>query len=200
VQAKAGTLFAGWNTALKDSGTGASGKQAGSAFKISKDFDSTQMGECLTWMRTDKESTDWRDANKADLMTCLMEGKSGGGSVGLGAVLQTIKGNKGTFYNCMWHNYGATTFSHELGHNMGLGHDPTQGAKGIDAWSWGNHFTANSKGYCTVQAYGKTGFQGQALIYSGPNSKYMDVVTGVTDQIDAVRTIKDVMGPISKYY
>ncbi|MDG2214954.1 MAG: M12 family metallo-peptidase [Verrucomicrobiota bacterium] len=200
VQAKAGTLFAGWNTALKDSGTGASGVQGGKVFKISKDFDTTQMGECLTWMRTDKESTDWRDANKADLMTCIMEGKPGGGSVGLGAVLQTTKGNKGTFYNCMWHNYGETTFAHELGHNMGLGHDPTQGSKGIDAWSWGNHFTAENTGYCTVQAYGKSGFTANALIYSGPNSKYKGVVTGETDKIDAVRTIKEVMGPISKYY
>ena len=85
---------------------------------------------------------------------------------------------------------------------MGLGLDPTQGAKGIDAWSWGNHFTVASegKGYCTVQAYGKAGFTANALIYSGPNSKYKDTVTGVADQIDAVRTIKEVMGPISKYY
>jgi len=200
VQAKAGELFAGWNTALKDSGTGASGVQAGKATKISKDFDTTQMGACLQWMASDKESTDWRDANKADLMTCIMEGKPGGGSVGLGAVLQTKKGNKGTFFNCMWHNYGATTFSHELGHNMGLGHDPTQGSKGIDDWSWGNHFTAENKGYCTVQAYGKAGFTANALIYSGPNSKYKGVVTGEVDKIDAVRTIKEVMGPISKYY
>jgi hypothetical protein len=88
---------------------------------------------------------------------------------------------------------------------MGLGHDETENGgkdKGIDAWSWGNHFTvsAESKGYCTVQAYQKAGFMDEALIYSSPNVKYKDTVTGVADKTDAVRTIKETSGPVSKYY
>ena len=206
VQAKAGSWLAGMNTALKDSGTGASVKQMGAAFKISKDFDGKQTSEmsaCLNWMRSEKELTDWRDTNKADLVSCILEGDpSGAGTVGLGALLNTKAGNKGAFYNCCWHSTTDTTFSHEVGHNMGLGHDPTQGTKGIDAWSWGNHITvaAESKGYCTIQAYQKAGFMAKANIFSGPNSKYKDTVTGVTDQIDSVRTIKETSIPISKYY
>jgi hypothetical protein len=207
VQAKAGTLFAGMNTALADSGTGASVKQAGSAFKISKDFDGKQKAEmdaCLVWMQNDKESTDWRDANKADLVTCIVEGDpSGIGSCGLGYVLPTKAGAKDSGYNCMWHSVGDVTFSHECGHNMGLGHDETENGgqdKGIDAWSWGNHFTAESKGYSTIQAYTTQSFPNDALIYSSPNVKYKNTVTGVADKTDAVRTIKETSGPVSKYY
>jgi len=207
VQAKAGTLFAGMNTALKDSGTGASVKQAGSAFKISKDFDGkvkANMDACLAWMQSDKESTDWRDANKADLVTCIVEGDpSGIGSCGLGYVLPTKAGLAATGYNCMWHSTNDVTFAHECGHNMGLGHDETENGgkdKGIDAWSWGMHFTADSKGYCTIQAYQTQSFPNEALIYSSPNVKYKNTVTGVADKADAVRTIKETSGPVSKYY
>ena len=205
VQAQAGAWIAGMNAALKDSGTGTSVTQMGKAFKISKDFDgkdSSQMSACLQWMRTEKELLDWRDANKADLVSCIVEGNSSGtGMVGLGVMLNDRKGNKDLFYNCCWHSTTDTTFSHEVGHNMGLGHDPSEGTKGIDAWSWGNHFTgSDGKGYCTIQAYQKTGFMAKANIFSGPSSKFKDTVTGKADQIDAVRTIKETSGPISKYY
>ena len=205
VQAQAGAWIAGMNAALKDSGTGTSVTQMGKAFKISKDFDgkdSSQMSACLQWMRTEKELLDWRDANKADLVSCIVEGAaSGTGMVGLGVKLGNKNGNKGSFYNCCWHSTTDMTFSHEVGHNMGLGHDPTEGTKGIDDWSWGNHFTgSDGKGYCTIQAYQKTGFMAKANIFSGPNSKFKGTVTGKADQIDAVRTIKETSGPISKYY
>lgn len=202
VQAKAGTFFAGMKSALSDSGITASVAQAGAAFKISQDFDgkdSANLGKCLDWIRTDQESTNWRDQNKADLISCIVEGDpSGYGTVGLGALLNDIKGNKGAFYNCVWHSTTDTTFTHEVGHNMGLGHEKGNG-NGVLNSSNGNHFTHNGEGYCTIMAYQKTGFMKVANIFAGPNTKYNGTTTGTADT-DAVGTVKQTSIPISEYY
>lgn len=202
VQAKAGTFIAGLKTALSDSGITASVAQAGAAFKISQDFDGkdvANLNKCLDWVRSDKESTDWRDQNKADLISCIVEGDpSGFGVVGMGAVLNDVKGNKGAFYNCVWHSTTDITFSHEVGHNMGLGHEPGNG-DGVLKTSHGNHFTHNGEGYTTIMAYQKQGFMKQANIFAGPNSKFNGTTTG-TAATDAVGTIKQTSVPISEYY
>lgn len=202
VQAKAGLWVAALGVGLKDSGLSVTTTQAGAIFKISQDFDGrTQMNACLDYISSAKEVADFRDQNKADLVAGILEGDpSGAGVVGLAWLLPDIKGKKSAAFGVSWHSTDEITFSHECGHNMGLGHDPSQGAKGILPNSWGNHFTHKGKGWCTIQAYQKAGFYNRALIFSGPNVKYEGTTTTGSANEDSVGTIRQTGPAISNYY
>ena len=81
---------------------------------------------------------------------------------------------------------------------MGLGHDASQGSKGILANSWGNHFKAEGKGYRTIMAYGKSGYQTRVNLWAGPSVTYKGAATG-SSSADAVGTLKQTSIPVSKY-
>ena len=205
VTAAAGSLIAGANTANNDSGTGFV-FQVASLYKIDKDFDGTQMSNSLNYISPfannntaiNNTHNAERDSSKADLISLMVDGTKSSGVAGLGWVLKNIAGSQNVAYNSILHTVSSKTFSHECGHNMGLGHDASQGSKGILANSWGNHFTAGGKGYRTIMAYGKSGYQTRVNLWSGPSVMYQGTATG-SSSADAVGTLKQTSIPVSKY-
>ena len=110
-----------------------------------------------------------------------------------------MKGKDNLAFSAIVHTCDPILFAHEIGHNMGLGHDSNEGKKGIFANSWGNHFTGtDGKGYHTIMAYGKSGFTIRTGVWSGPNVDYKGTKTG-SSAADAVDTIKQTNIPIIKY-
>jgi len=119
--------------------------------------------------------------------------------------LTSLKGRDTQAFNSIVHkevpasvSWEAKTWAHEVGHNMGLGHDASQGSKGILANSWGNHFMAGGKGYHSIMAYPKAPFSNTALVWAGPNVTYQGTKTG-SAAADAVGTLRQTSGPIGKY-
>ena len=139
-----------------------------------------------------------RDSSKADLISLMIDGTKNKGWAGLGWKLNSLSGSSNLAYNSILHTVSSMTFSHECGHNMGLGHDANQGSKGILANSWGNHFTAGGKGYRTIMAYSKSGFQTRVNLWAGPSVMYQGAATG-SNSADAVGTLKQTSIPVSKY-
>ena len=65
---------------------------------------------------------------------------------------------------------GASTFVHELGHNLGLGHSRPQGDKGAD-FDYGVGFripVTNNAGFNTIMAYSTQGAYDKAPLFSNP--------------------------------
>jgi hypothetical protein len=213
VEAEAGTRIAAANQANKDSGLSFSFGMAGSAYRISKEFDGTQINASLDyitpWKNNDtavnKALNQQRDSSKADLVTVMIDGTKTAGVAGLAWLLQDIKGKETHAYNSIVHKsvpanvaWDHKTWAHEAGHNMGLGHDAAQGAKGILANSWGNHFMSNGKGYHTIMAYPKAPYSNTALVWAGPNVDYNGTKSG-SAAADAVGTLRQTSVPIMSY-
>ena len=213
VEAEAGTRIAAANQANKDSGLSFSFGMAGSAYQISKEFDGTQINASLDyitpWKNNDtavnKALNQQRDSSKADLVTVMIDGTKTAGVAGLAWLLKDIKGKETHAYNSIVHKsvpanvaWDHKTWAHEAGHNMGLGHDAAQGAKGILANSWGNHFMSNGKGYHTIMAYPKAPYSNTALVWAGPNVDYNGTKSG-SAAADAVGTLRQTSVPIMSY-
>ena len=213
VEAEAGTRIAAANQANKDSGLSFSFAMAGSAYRISKEFDGTQINASLDyitpWRNNDttvnKALNQQRDSSKADLVTVMIDGTKTAGVAGLAWLLKDIKGKETHAYNSIVHKsvpanvaWDHKTWAHEAGHNMGLGHDAAQGAKGILANSWGNHFMAGGKGYHSIMAYPKAPYTNTAIIWAGPNVTYKGSKSG-SAAADAVGTLRQTSVPIMGY-
>ena len=213
VAAEAGTRIAAANQSNKDSGLSFTYAMAGNVYKIAKEFDGTQIYPSLDyitpWKNGDpavnKVLNAQRDSSKADLVTLMIDGTRTAGVAGLAWKLTSIKGKDTQAYNSIVHKSVPTnvswdhkTWAHEAGHNMGLGHDAAQGAKGILANSWGNHFMAGGKGYHSIMAYPKAPYTNTALVWAGPNVDYNGSKSG-SAAADAVGTLKQTSGPIMGY-
>ncbi len=100
------------------------------------------------------------------------------------------------FCTAAWWRAAATyTHAHEVGHNLGCGHNTADGGACGPAYGVGWRWTGNdSNGYCSVMAYG-TSFYSRVLHYSNPSVTYQGVATGVTiglaNQAHNTRVITD---------
>ena len=123
-------------------------------------------------------------------MSCIID--NGGGSAWGMA-------NLPGFTSAIWNTVPGTTFSHELGHNLGCGHGGSNGG-GLLPYSNGNHFTGtDGKGYRTIMAYSKAGFTTRVDVYSGPNVQYKGALTGQAGKTDNAKTLRDRI-PVAKKY
>ena len=211
VAAEAGIRIAAANLANKDSGLSFSFGMAGDVYKIAREFDGTQINASLDYISPSVNKANaathnaQRDATKADIVTLMIDGTKSNGISGLAWKLTSLKGRDTQAFNSIVHkqvpasvSWEAKTWAHEVGHNMGLGHDASQGSKGILANSWGNHFMAGGKGYHSIMAYPKAPFSNTALVWAGPNVTYKGAKSG-SAAADAVGTLRQTSRTIGKY-
>lgn len=95
---------------------------------------------------------------------------------------------------------GATTFIHELGHNMGLGHSVRQGSIGGVYRDGIGHGVDNN--FSTIMAYPQAfGSATQLDYFSDPDwSGCNNLPCGVTGESNAYRAVNAVIDQISRYY
>ena len=188
VKAKAASYVAGFNSSLKDSGVSETAVLAPDSHQVSQEFLGSQLSDCLKFLRTDSQVKAWRDQYKADLVNCIID--NGGGAAWGMAYLPGSS-------SAIWNTVPGTTFSHEVGHNLGCGHGGSNGG-GLHSYSNGNHFTGtDGKGYRTIMAYSKAGFTTRVDVYSGPNVQYKGAITGQAGQTDNAKTLRERI-PIAK--
>ncbi len=117
-----------------------------------------------------------RDAVNADMVILYNNQGTGNGYCPGGT--PTYSGSP--FCTSAWWRAAATfTHAHEVGHNMGGGHNVADGGACGPSYGVGWRFTGtDSNGYCTVLAY-PTGFYTRVLRWSNPNISYQGTPTGV---------------------
>ncbi len=89
------------------------------------------------------------------------------------------------------------TFVHEIGHNLGCHHNPEDATgSAAYAYSYGHRFFANNVQYRTIMAYSP----GTRIGYfSNPSVNYQSVATGITDQRDNARTIRNTAATVAAF-
>jgi hypothetical protein len=108
-----------------------------------------------------------RNNRGADLVSLVTTPSSPGNVAGLANLLNVVGGNPNFAFSIIKYNAigpGQFTIAHEMGHNMGAGHErdnPTEPAVGPFPYSYGYHFTGNDGvEYGDVMSY-----QGHELPY-----------------------------------
>lgn len=131
---------------------------------------------------------DLREQTGADLVTLLnlRQEMSGGYVCGIGYVPQG-RSDTGRFYSyapsagfsLVGIDCGVSTFAHELGHNMGLGHSSKQNSSG-GVWPWGRGHGVNGL-FSTIMAYPQSyGTYNQLPMFSNPQiANCVDLACGV---------------------
>lgn len=82
----------------------------------------------------------------------------------------------------------AEAMVHEMGHNLGCGHDTANGGPGVYSYSSGSRFTAQGVQYRTIMAYAPGVY---TPYFSSPLATYLGTATGVVNSTDNVRTINN---------
>lgn len=139
-----------------------------------------------------------RDTYGADLVTLLIKPTltSGFNVVGIANLLNSnpasFASNAFSLVHADFANGPSYTFSHEVGHNLGLVHDDANsgGAQGLHPYSKGYQQKDLAPNFFTIMAYsnGCDGCQGLPN-YSNPNVSHSGIPTGIPDQVDAARTL-----------
>ena len=128
-----------------------------------------------------------RNTYKADLVKLVGNSTAGGCGV---AYLMSGSNNRAfesfafsvTARTCISPNY---TFGHELGHNMGSNHAPSDSGLGTGAFSYSFGYKNPSSIFRTVMAYDCPGGCPRLLYFSNPSVTYNGAVTGTTSQNNA---------------
>ena len=148
-----------------------------------------------------------RSSYGADMVVLLGKADQVGNGVvcGIGWVGQGSNGNlnssaKSRMYSVTAVDCAATTFVHELGHNMGLGHSVKQGSTGGVFADGVGHGVDNN--FSTIMAYPQAFGNATRLDYfsdpywSGCNG----LPCGVVNQSNAYRAVNEVIDEIAAYY
>ena len=201
-QAKAGAWIGNLNTCLGNSGHNSITATLVHTTQITQNFGQNGHSQALQHIGTDATIKGLRDTHKADLVNMIIEGNNvPAGTLGLGHVPLSFgaNGNPGSSGTSVWHSAPDETFSHEIGHNHGCGHDATTGGSKLYPYAQGNHFTgSDGKGYRTIMAYNKTGFNARVQAFSGPSIQQKGAPTGNANA-DNAKTIGQTNPVIKKY-
>lgn len=147
-----------------------------------------------------------RNTVGADLVCLLRKGSGTGGTAGLAYQPQTTAGDPNRGFSVVQTENAlvSLTFTHELGHNMGLGHARGDSqATGIFADSLGYRFTGISGSqYRTIMAASGTGTR--ISHFSNPDITFDGVATGVgppsaATSANAARTLSIMIPVIAGY-
>lgn len=177
MDARIGSYIAYSNQAFANSGVDMRFRLVGSQ-KVDLDY-TYVTEENLTALRTNSEVAKLRQQYGADLVTLLnlRQPMSGGYVCGIGYV---PPGDGGTgrlssyassvAFSLVGVDCGLSTFTHELGHNMSLGHSYAQDSKG-GVWAWGRGHGVQSL-FSTLMAYPHYyGTRNQLQQFSNPNQR-----------------------------
>lgn len=155
------------------------------------------------WVRSNSTVKGWRDQFDIDLVSLLVE--NGGGYCGIAYLL----GNESavafdpyayqvTARSCA---VGNLSYPHEHGHNLGLQHNPENGASTSQAYrtyAYGHYHNGN---YRTVMSYSNPCSSGcpREPYFSNPNIVFQGASTGIANSRDNVRVLNEV-APITANY
>jgi hypothetical protein len=130
-----------------------------------------------------------RNTYGADIVTLLGEGYAAGGSCGIGYLMTTVSTSFATYaFNVVDRTCAAgnLSYAHELGHNMGLHHDPAH-ASGAGAYSYAYGYQEPSGAFRTVMAYQcPTGSCPRLTRFSNPSLSYNGMPTGTSNHNNAL--------------
>lgn len=161
------------------------------------------IGAARNWVRNDPTVNELRDQHAADLVGMLVE--NGGGFCGIAFLMGNEdpvafapNGYQVTARVCA---VGNLTYAHEHGHNMGLQHNPENGAppsQAIFPWSYGHYYNGH---YRTVMSYSNPCPAGcvRRPYFSNPDVFFQGLATGIANERDNARTIR-LIAPITSQY
>jgi hypothetical protein len=147
----------------------------------------------LVDLRLSADVATLRDAHGADLVALVTE--LGPGNCGAAYVMREVSTNFApwafsvTRRDCL---VGSMSFAHELGHNMGLEHDPDSADVAPDAISYPHshgHYLDGSFRTVMSPAGHCTGGCTEQPLFSNPNVLYNDVPTGIVNERDNALTL-----------
>ena len=157
---------------------------------------------------TFEEVTPLRNAHQADLALLIWDEANAGTTCGAGLAADSPSGNSETKWTAntgdgcisMFNN-----FTHEIGHNLGIGHDYPPNA-GYQAHSYGNGFTyagdngvpefrtiMGSDGSCSLSGCDRLN------LWSDPGMTYQSQAIGVVNESDAVQALDTMASVIGGY-
>ena len=137
-----------------------------------------------------------RNEKGADLVALIADSAQWGNTAGIGYVLGGRSASYGFSATGFRFTSTGNTFAHEIGHNLGCGHDEQNGNGTFDD-SNGWRFTGDSgRLHRTVMAYSP----GRRTDYfSNPDVFFDGKATGVAGQADNVRTIEQTQDGTANY-
>lgn len=157
--------------------------------------DAGNISSDLNWVASDPTVAAVRDAYAADMVSLITE--SGGGFCGIARLLgnedPVAFGSRAYQVTARSCAVGNLSYPHEHGHNMGLQHNPENGAPPAQAyqvWAYGHYHNGM---YRTVMSYSNPCTSGctRHPYFSNPDVTFMGLPTGIADQRDNHRTSND---------
>jgi len=166
-------------------------------------------GNSLGQLRNNAQVNELRAQYGADLvalLTVAQRSSSGGTVCGIGYVGNGSNGQLSRFakdaaFSITGVNCGATTFTHELGHNMGLGHSRRQGSTG-GVFDFGVGYGVQNS-FSTVMAYNQVFNARRIERFSNPLQSCVGLPCGINrnnaDGADAVFSVNTVAAQLENY-
>lgn len=160
--------------------------------EVGYDESGVPMGDQVAWLREDPGVGALRDTYAADLVAMLSESHPG---CGIGYSMRNPGPLSEAWAFSVTHRpcaVGNLSFAHELGHNMGLEHDPANSSVypdgGSHAWSFGHLVDGEFR---SVMAYATECDLNCPRVahFSNPAVSYMGFPTGIEDERDNARTL-----------
>ena len=130
-----------------------------------------------------------RNTYGADVVTLLGNGYANAGACGVGYLMTYVStGFATSAFNVVDRTCAASnlSYAHELGHNMGLQHDPNN-ASGSGAYSYAYGYQHPAGAFRTVMAYPcPTGSCPRLMYFANPSVSYNGMPTGTASQNTAL--------------